>query len=62
MKRSIRCKSDQHPPNTVVSEFHRGYLIGDRILRPARVSVAKGTGWHGSEMAAKTSGIGVENN
>ncbi|MDO8431550.1 MAG: nucleotide exchange factor GrpE [Candidatus Binatus sp.] len=33
--------SDQHQPNTVVSEFHRGYLLGDRILRPARVSVAK---------------------
>jgi molecular chaperone GrpE len=29
-----------HPPNTVVNEFHRGYLIGDRMLRPARVSVA----------------------
>src|SRR5271166_5949412 len=34
--------SDAHPPNTVVDEFHRGYLIGDRTLRPARVSVAKG--------------------
>ncbi len=26
------------------SEFHRGYLIGDRTLRPARVSVAKEAG------------------
>jgi molecular chaperone GrpE len=34
--------SEAHPPNTVVNEFHRGYLIGDRTLRPARVSVAKG--------------------
>jgi molecular chaperone GrpE len=34
--------SDKHPANTVVEEFHRGYLIGDRVLRPARVSVAKG--------------------
>lgn len=33
--------SDTHPPNTVVNEFHRGYLIGDRVLRPASVSVAK---------------------
>lgn len=33
--------SDAHPPNTVVDEFHRGYQIGERILRPARVSVAK---------------------
>ena len=36
--------SDAHPPNTVVDEFHRGYQIGERILRPARVSVAKDTG------------------
>jgi len=35
--------SQLHPPNTVVDEFHRGYLIGDRTLRPARVSVAKET-------------------
>jgi molecular chaperone GrpE len=35
--------SDVHPPNTVVEEFHRGYLIGDRVLRPARVTVAKGS-------------------
>src|SRR5581483_9668848 len=35
-------KSDEHPPNTVVNEFHRGYSIGDRMLRPARVSVAAG--------------------
>lgn len=35
-------QSEEHPPNTVVSEFHRGYLIGDRMLRPARVSVSKG--------------------
>jgi len=30
-----------HPPNTVVSEFHRGYHINDKVLRPARVVVAK---------------------
>jgi len=36
--------SDKHPANTVVEEFHRGYMIGDRVLRPARVSVAKGSG------------------
>jgi molecular chaperone GrpE len=31
-----------HPPNTVVDEFHRGYLINDKVLRPARVVVSKG--------------------
>ena len=33
--------SDTHAPNTVVEEAHRGYQIGDRVLRPARVVVAK---------------------
>jgi molecular chaperone GrpE len=32
--------SDEHPPNTVVDEVHRGYQIGERILRPARVTVS----------------------
>lgn len=36
--------SDVHPPNTVVQEFHRGYQIGDRVLRPARVVVAGADG------------------
>lgn len=35
-------ESAEHPPNTVISEFHRGYQIGERVLRPARVAVAKG--------------------
>jgi len=35
-------ESSDHPPNTVVNEFHRGYQIGDRLLRPARVAVTKG--------------------
>ncbi|MGA8566518.1 MAG: nucleotide exchange factor GrpE [Candidatus Binataceae bacterium] len=34
-------ESGEHPPNTVVSEFHRGYQVGERVLRPARVAVAK---------------------
>ena len=34
-------ESDQ-PPNTVVSVFQKGYLINDRVLRPALVTVAKG--------------------
>jgi molecular chaperone GrpE len=33
-----------HPPNTVVDEFHRGYLMNDKVLRPARVVVSKGDG------------------
>lgn len=29
------------PPNTVVQVFQKGYLLHDRVLRPALVSVAK---------------------
>jgi len=34
-------ESDDHPPNTVVSEFQKGYLLNDRLLRPSLVMVAK---------------------
>lgn len=42
-------ESSQHPPNTVVNEFHRGYQIGDRLLRPARVAVARNSGGNAAE-------------
>jgi molecular chaperone GrpE len=29
------------PPNTVVTVFQKGYLINDRVLRPALVTVSK---------------------
>jgi molecular chaperone GrpE len=35
--------SDQ-APNSVVTVFQKGYLINDRVLRPALVTVAKGKG------------------
>lgn len=34
-------ETDQHEPNQVVEEFQKGYLLNDRLLRPATVSVAK---------------------
>jgi molecular chaperone GrpE len=34
-------ESTTQEPNTVVEEFHKGYLLKDRLLRPALVSVAK---------------------
>ena len=34
--------SDDRPENTVVTELSRGYLIHDRLLRPAMVTVSKG--------------------
>ena len=33
--------SDAHEPNVVVDELHKGYMLRDRLLRPALVSVAK---------------------
>jgi molecular chaperone GrpE len=44
-------ESSVHEPNTVVEEFNRGYQIGDRTLRPARVTVAKSAQPEGDEEA-----------
>jgi molecular chaperone GrpE len=44
-------ESSAHQPNTVVEEFNRGYQIGDRTLRPARVTVAKPAQPEGDEEA-----------
>ncbi|MCK6455955.1 MAG: nucleotide exchange factor GrpE [Phycisphaerae bacterium] len=33
--------STEHPPGTVVAELSRGYMIRDRVLRAARVAVAR---------------------
>ena len=55
--------SDAHPPNTVVDEFHRGYLIGDRTLRAARVSVAKDArADSGKRNGGETDASDIENN
>jgi molecular chaperone GrpE len=35
--------SDQHREGEVMQELQRGYLIGDKLLRPAMVKVAKGS-------------------
>ena len=39
--------SDQ-PSGTVVQVFQKGYMIGDRVLRPALVAVAKAGGGRGA--------------
>ena len=31
----------EQEPNTMVSEFQKGYLLNERLLRPAMVSVAR---------------------
>ncbi len=35
--------SDEHDPNTVVNVFQKGYLLNDRLIRPAMVVVSKGS-------------------
>lgn len=32
--------TDEHKENTVIEEFERGYKLGDKLLRPAKVKVA----------------------
>ena len=34
-------EAEDHEPNSVVEELHKGYMLRDRLLRPALVSVAK---------------------
>lgn len=34
-------ETDAYPPNTVVQEYQKGYMIHDRLLRPAMVVVSK---------------------
>jgi len=34
-------ETDKQEPNQVVEEFQKGYLLNDRLLRPATVSVSK---------------------
>jgi molecular chaperone GrpE len=36
-------ESDDHPANTVITEFQKGYLFHDRLLRPSMVVVSKAT-------------------
>jgi molecular chaperone GrpE len=34
-------ETDQHPPGIVMDEISRGYTLGDRVVRPALVTVSK---------------------
>jgi molecular chaperone GrpE len=41
----------EHPPNTVIHEHQRGYVLHDRLLRPALVTVGKGPSRSGDDAA-----------
>jgi molecular chaperone GrpE len=49
----MQVESEDHDPQTVVGEFQRGYLIRDRLLRPARVSVATRPASQGEDTAGE---------
>ncbi len=34
-------ETDEHPHNTVINELQKGYIINERLLRPATVVVSK---------------------
>ena len=34
-------QTDEHEPNRVVEEYRKGYLLNERLIRPATVSVSK---------------------
>jgi molecular chaperone GrpE len=40
---AMQMVDSSQPANTVVTVFQKGYLINDRVLRPALVTVSKGT-------------------
>ena len=42
-------ETDKFPPNTVIHEFVKGYRMGDKIIRPAKVKVAKAISPESSE-------------
>ncbi len=46
-------ESEDHPPNTVIRELQKGYLIHDRLLRPALVVVSKGGLQQGASAGGK---------
>lgn len=33
-------ETSEHPPNSIVQEFQKGYILKERLLRPSMVSVA----------------------
>ena len=34
-------ETNDHPPQTIIHEYIKGYMMGERVLRPAKVKVAK---------------------
>lgn len=52
----LREETDTQPENTVIKEFQKGYLLNERLLRPAMVVVAASKAEPGSEPSADSGG------
>lgn len=37
----MQAPSQEHPDNIIMEEFQKGYMLADRVIRPAMVKVAK---------------------
>ena len=48
-----REQSQEYKEGIIIQEFRRGFLLGDRLLRPAMVKVSSGPG-------RKKAGVGTE--
>jgi molecular chaperone GrpE len=46
-------ESAEHPANSVAQVFQKGYLLNDRLLRPALVMIAKGPAEPAAEVEAE---------
>ena len=46
-------ESDDHPEKTILNELEKGYMMHDRLLRPAMVIVSKKTGSENQENQAQ---------
>jgi molecular chaperone GrpE len=49
-------ESESHAPNHVIDEHQAGYRLHDRLLRPALVTVSKGSGRDPSKLASEEGG------
>jgi len=48
----MEMESEEAPPGEVISEVQKGYMLNDRLLRPAKVVVAKAKGEESEEVAS----------
>ncbi len=40
----VQVASEEYPENIVAEELQKGYMLHDRVIRPAMVAVSKGAG------------------